>query len=93
MFVVCGREVSMRMVYTSSPLTGVLKYAPQLFVGKDLIVSLRLIQWFRLIVENRPSYDENVETLTNINDIRNGILAHMMIHHGFDLRRIAILKV
>ena len=85
--------MSVRIVYTSFPLNGVLKYASQVFLGKNLIVSLQLIQWFKLIMENYPSYDENAEILANINNIHNGILAHMMIHHRFNLHCIAILKV
>ena len=55
---------------------------------------LRLLsQWFRLIIANRPTYNEDVTTLDDINDIRNGVFAVSMMHSPFDLRRIAILKV
>ncbi|KAF8235116.1 hypothetical protein L208DRAFT_1543798 [Tricholoma matsutake] len=43
-------------------------------------------EWFRLIVENRTSYDEDVATLVDINDIRNGVLANTTIHRTFDRR-------
>ena len=58
-----------------------------------LIVSLSLFQWFQLIVQNRPHYDENVATLNDINDVRNGVLANILIHNSFDPRHIAVLKV
>jgi len=50
-------------------------------------------QWFRLIVENRPSYSENVTALDDINDIRNGVFANVLMHNWFNQRRVVILKV
>jgi hypothetical protein len=50
-------------------------------------------QWFRLIVENRPEYRENVTDLNDINDIRNGVFAATQIHTVFEPRHVAILKV
>ena len=44
-------------------------------------------------MENRISYDEDVATLTDINDIRNGVLVNTMIRRTFDRRVLAILKV
>lgn len=44
-------------------------------------------------MENRPSYDEDVETLVDINDIRNGVLANATLHRICDRRFVAILKV
>jgi len=62
--------------------------------GDDLhiIPFKRGSEWFRLIVENRPAYSEDVTSLHDINDIRNGIFAATMIHNGFDPRHAAILK-
>lgn len=51
------------------------------------------LQWLQLIVNNRPSYSEDVTTLSDINDIRNGLFAMEQIHLAFDPRRVAILKV
>jgi hypothetical protein len=39
-----------------------------------------LSQWFRRIVENRAHDNEDVENLTDINDIRNGMLAFGLLH-------------
>jgi hypothetical protein len=52
-----------------------------------------LFQWFRLIVENRPRYNEDVTGLDEINDIRNGVFTNHLIHAAFGPRQIAILKV
>jgi hypothetical protein len=52
-----------------------------------------LFQWFRLIIENRPNYEEDVTELNDINDIRNGVFANVLVHNFFDRRRIVILKV
>ncbi|EDR05166.1 uncharacterized protein LACBIDRAFT_294884 [Laccaria bicolor S238N-H82] len=60
--------------------------------GMHIIPYKRGSEWFRLIVENRPSYDEEVESLEDINDIRNGVFASMMINRIFDQRLVAILK-
>jgi len=54
---------------------------------------LWLFQWFRLIVENRPNYSEDVAGLGDINDIRNGVFAAAQIRNGFDPRHIVVLKV
>ena len=42
---------------------------------------------------NRPKYSENVTTLTDVNDIRKGVLASTLVRRAFDPRLIAILKV
>ena len=52
-----------------------------------------LFQWFRLIIANRPKYGENVGTLNDINDIRNGVFASAAIHSPFDQRFAVVLKV
>lgn len=52
-----------------------------------------LFQWFRLIIANRPKYGENVGTLNDINDIRNGVFANAFIHSPFDQRFAVVLKV
>jgi hypothetical protein len=36
-------------------------------------MSLTLIQWLQHIDRNRPHDSEDVDTLTSINDIRNGL--------------------
>jgi hypothetical protein len=58
-----------------------------------VIPNLPLLQWFRLIVEQRPDNGENVSDLNDINDIRNGVFSSALIHAAFDLRDIVILKV
>jgi hypothetical protein len=58
----------------------------------DRLPSLPL-QWFRLIVANRPKYGGNVANLNDINDVRNGVFSAIQIHTVFDQRRVAILKV
>ena len=50
-------------------------------------------QWFRGIIHNRPNYEENVEDLTEINDIRNGLCMYASAHSLFDQREAVILKV
>jgi hypothetical protein len=50
-------------------------------------------QWFQLIIANRPNYEEVVEDLTDVNDVRNGVFATENIHRVFDPREVAILKV
>ncbi|KIM46509.1 hypothetical protein M413DRAFT_441595 [Hebeloma cylindrosporum] len=49
-------------------------------------------EWLQLIVANRPRYSEDVATLSDINDIRNGVFSNPTIRQGFDQRDIAILK-
>ncbi|KAF9519465.1 hypothetical protein BS47DRAFT_1358081 [Hydnum rufescens UP504] len=67
------------------------------FTGADAVV-MHIIpfkcgsEWFRRIVENRAHDDENVENLTDINDIRNGMLALDLLRTWFDARGVAILK-
>jgi hypothetical protein len=46
-----------------------------------------------MVINNRPKYGENVEDLTDINDIRNGVFLKSDVHHIFDSREAAILKV
>ena len=46
-----------------------------------------------MIVENRPTHDEDEEDLTDINDVRNGVFAINTIHRTFDLRKVVVLKV
>ena len=51
-----------------------------------------LLQWLRLIVENRPD-NHNLGSIT-INDIRNGVFGVDDLHnHLFDPRKVAVLKV
>ncbi len=52
-----------------------------------------IFQWLRLIIANRPKYRERVATLNNINDIRNGVFANLIIPQRFDERSVAVLKV
>jgi hypothetical protein len=56
-------------------------------------IDLRLFQWFRLIVDNRPTYNEDVTDLNDINDIRNGVFITNTIHAAFDKRDVVFLKV
>jgi hypothetical protein len=59
----------------------------------DRLPFLWLFQWLRLIIENRPSYEENVTDLVDINDMRNGVFASSPIHFAFDKRDVVVLKV
>ena len=52
-----------------------------------------IFQWLQLIIQNRPHYDENMEDSTDIDDVRNGVLADAGMHHPFNLREEVILKV
>ncbi|KIL57679.1 hypothetical protein M378DRAFT_87561 [Amanita muscaria Koide BX008] len=65
-------------------------------VGRAFGTGLHIVpykqDWFRLIVENRPNYSENVTALGDINDIRNGVFANTLIHNGFGPRFAAVLK-
>ena len=97
MYVVCGQASDMgtELACIPFPLNGVLMYVRHSsFAGviPDHLPSLPL-QWFRLIVENRPHDGENVTDLNDINDIRNGVFSATQIHTVFDARHIAILKV
>jgi hypothetical protein len=56
-------------------------------------LTLRPLQWFSLIVQNRPAYSENIDELSDIDDIRNGMLAHHSAHWALDLRNAVILHV
>jgi hypothetical protein len=69
--------------YVIKPCGGVLS---------DLLI-IWLFQWFRLIVENRPTYNEDVTDLSDINDIRNGMFINTIIHAKFDKRVVVFLKV
>lgn len=93
--IVHGPKSSMELVCISFPITWVLKYVPPSSAGKlsDPSIFLWPFQWFQLIIANRPRYDEDVTTLNDINDIRNGVFASATIHQVFDSRHIAILKV
>jgi hypothetical protein len=52
-----------------------------------------LFQWLGLVIRKRLPDNEDLRTLTSINDIRNGFLGHSSVHDAFDRQRIAILKV
>ena len=97
MFVVRGQELhqNTELVCISFPITGVPKYVVQSWTGNisDRLPFLRLFQWFQLIIQNRPSYNENMTNLDDINDIRNGVFAAAQIHLAFDPRDVVILKV
>jgi hypothetical protein len=58
--------------------------------SNQLVVS---VQWFRLIVANRPNDGEDVSTLTSVNDIRNAMLLGYEPHKLFDKRKLVVLKV
>jgi hypothetical protein len=53
-----------------------------------------LLQWFKLIVDNRShDEDKDLDSVT-IDDIRSGIYADDSLHnHDFDPRHIVVLKV
>ena len=51
------------------------------------------LQWFQLIIANRPTNGENVAQLSDINDIRNGVFSNNSIHTAFDARDVVILRV
>ncbi|OAX35777.1 hypothetical protein K503DRAFT_802544 [Rhizopogon vinicolor AM-OR11-026] len=61
-------------------------------VGLHIIPYKRGSEWFRLIVENRPKYGEQVTGLDEINGVRNGMFANSLMHISFNLRCVAILK-
>jgi hypothetical protein len=46
-----------------------------------------------MIIDNRPKYEEDVDDMTEINDIRNGVIAGLQLHPEFDRRQVVILKV
>ena len=48
---------------------------------------------FSVVTPRRPNDNEGVTGLDNINDIRNGFFASLMIHRAFDQRLIAILAL
>ncbi|OJA19404.1 hypothetical protein AZE42_13933, partial [Rhizopogon vesiculosus] len=61
-------------------------------VGLHIIPYQRGSEWFRLIVENRPTYDEQVTELNDINDVQNGVFANTSIHPNFDSHHVVIPK-
>lgn len=65
---------------------------PVVGVAMHIIPYQRGSEWFRLIVDNRPSYSEDVSQLRDINDIRNGVFATATLHLLFDPRWVVILK-
>jgi len=46
-----------------------------------------------LIAENCSENEEEVEDITNINDVHNGVFTTIAIHNVFDRHMLAILKV
>ena len=89
----------MEMVYILFPFSEVPRCVVAVYIstlGRYLIGFLfgGLFRWLRLIVENRPQYDdEDVDDLDNISDVRNGVFANSIIHAGLDSREAVILKV
>ncbi|KAF9508852.1 hypothetical protein BS47DRAFT_1365677 [Hydnum rufescens UP504] len=59
--------------------------------GVHIIPYARGSEWFEAIVQSRPSYEESVDDLTDINDVRNGLLL-TQVHGLFDNRSLVILK-
>ncbi|KAF9513975.1 hypothetical protein BS47DRAFT_1343641 [Hydnum rufescens UP504] len=49
-------------------------------------------EWFEALVRSRRAYDESVDDLTDINDVRNGLHLVTLLHRPFDQREVAILK-
>lgn len=96
-YVVCGQEVVQHQELVcisfliNEALWYVMHYTCVNAISDHLL--FRLLQWFQLIVENRPKYSENVTQLSDINDIRNGVFANNLIHGAFDLRDVVLLKV
>ncbi|KIM36072.1 hypothetical protein M413DRAFT_14175 [Hebeloma cylindrosporum] len=49
-------------------------------------------EWFRLIVESRPCHDEDVKTLDDVDDVRNGFLGNHLLYSVFEPREVVVLK-
>ena len=73
-------------------IAGALMYVMP-YTLTDAIFHHLSLQWFQLIVDNRPKDGEAEAGLSDINDIRNGMFANLMICSAFDDREIVILKV
>jgi len=61
-------------------------------IAMHIIPFRRGSEWLEKIVNNRPNYDENVESLSDINDIRNGLSVNAGFHSYFDARMVVIIK-
>jgi len=59
--------------------------------ASHIIPHRRGSEWLRLILNNRPQYDENVDDFEDIDDIRNGLFV-AFIHRELDSRNMVILK-
>ncbi|KAF9513409.1 hypothetical protein BS47DRAFT_1344194 [Hydnum rufescens UP504] len=49
-------------------------------------------RWFEALVRSRRAYDESVDDLTDINDVRNGLHLVSLLPRSFDQRGVVILK-
>ncbi|KAK0469104.1 uncharacterized protein EV420DRAFT_8520 [Desarmillaria tabescens] len=58
--------------------------------GMHIIPFRRGSSWLQLIVRNRP-HEEDLSSLLNINDIRNGFFVNPLIHTIFDRRYLVVL--
>ena len=84
------------MAYILSPINGALRYVRRLFytgMVSNHLHFLRSLQWYMLIVTNRPKDKDNVDKLHGINDIQNGLFVGTNVHRPFDARRLVLLKV
>ncbi|KAF7371615.1 hypothetical protein MVEN_00017000 [Mycena venus] len=71
-------------IFTSKP--------PLFCEGAHIIPFHKGDEWFDLIVKNRPAPDENVSTLTTVDDTRNGMLLDSNAHIVADSRHVVVLK-
>ncbi|KAI0266140.1 hypothetical protein BC834DRAFT_875637 [Gloeopeniophorella convolvens] len=62
--------------------------------GTHMIPFVKQDEWIQIIIRSRapdPLHDDNVEDLTSINDIRNGMSVNPMIHVELGNREYAVL--
>ncbi|KAJ6473663.1 hypothetical protein C8R45DRAFT_874131 [Mycena sanguinolenta] len=78
-----GRDAS--CIFTNKP--------PLFCEGTHIIPFHKGDEWFDLIVKNRPaSPDEDVSTLTTVDDRRNGMLLGVEAHIVAELRQVVVVK-
>ncbi|KAF7333904.1 hypothetical protein MSAN_02403200 [Mycena sanguinolenta] len=66
---------------------------PMFCQGAHIIPFHKGDEWFDLIVKNRPaSSDEDVSTLTTVDNVRNGMLLGVEAHIATEPRQVVVLK-
>ncbi|KAF9512137.1 hypothetical protein BS47DRAFT_1345751 [Hydnum rufescens UP504] len=86
------RESFRKKLLERDPFCAFTGSRPEHSEGAHIVPYRRGSEWFQGIINNRPHYEESVGDLTDISDIRNGMLLYQPLHTSFYLRNVAILK-